>query len=100
MPARAPAICGLCVDLRSFASEILSARSLKLSETTPPTALAACSFGNQCLPIVNANRANDFDRDGRAVMDEFSDVISACVPGELDGDLRVISVIEIPPPKF
>ena len=30
---------------------------------------------------------NDFDRDGRAVMDEFSDEISACI--------RVISVTEI-----
>ena len=35
------------------------------------------------------------DRDGRAVMDEFSDEISACIRGGFDGDVRVISVIEI-----
>jgi hypothetical protein len=38
---------------------------------------------------------NDFDRDGRAVMDEFSDEISACIRGGFDGDLHVISVTEI-----
>jgi hypothetical protein len=38
---------------------------------------------------------NDFDRDGRAVMDEFSDEISACIRGGFDGDLRVMSVTEI-----
>jgi hypothetical protein len=38
---------------------------------------------------------NDFDRDGRAVMDEFSDEISACTRGGFDGNLRVISMTEI-----
>jgi hypothetical protein len=38
---------------------------------------------------------NDFDRDGLAVMDEFSDEIAACIPGGFDGDIRVISVTEI-----
>jgi hypothetical protein len=38
---------------------------------------------------------NDFDRDGRAVMDEFSDEISACIRGGFDGDIRVVSVTEI-----
>ena len=38
---------------------------------------------------------NDFDPDGRAVMDEFSDEISVCIRGGFDGDLRVISVTEI-----
>jgi hypothetical protein len=34
---------------------------------------------------------NDFDRDGRATMDEFSDEISACISGGFDGDIKVIS---------
>jgi hypothetical protein len=38
---------------------------------------------------------NDFDRDGRATMDEFSDEISACIRGGFDGDLRIICVTEI-----
>jgi hypothetical protein len=38
---------------------------------------------------------NDFDKDGRAVMDEFSDEISACIRGGFDGDIHVISVTEI-----
>jgi hypothetical protein len=37
---------------------------------------------------------NDFDRDGRATLDEFSDEISACVKGGFDGDIRVVSVTE------
>ncbi len=53
---------------------------------------ATCSWdGNQLTLSVE----NDFDRDGRAVMDEFSDEISACIRGGFDGDLRVISVTEI-----
>jgi hypothetical protein len=53
---------------------------------------AICSWdGNHLILSVD----NDFDRDGRAVMDEFSDEISACIRGGFDGDLRVISVTEI-----
>jgi hypothetical protein len=38
---------------------------------------------------------NDCDSDGRALMDEFSDVISACVAGGFDGNIRVASVEEL-----
>ncbi len=34
---------------------------------------------------------NDFDPDGRALFDEFSDELSACIRGGFDGDLRLIS---------
>jgi hypothetical protein len=53
---------------------------------------ADCSWdGNHLMLSVE----NDFDRDGRAAMDEFSDEISACIRGGFDGDLRIISVTEI-----
>ena len=39
---------------------------------------------------------NDFDPDGLALCDEFSDAISACISGGFDGQIRVVSVVEIP----
>jgi hypothetical protein len=38
---------------------------------------------------------NDFDARGLALMDEFSDAISACVREHFDGDIRVVSNEEI-----
>ena len=38
---------------------------------------------------------NDYDSDGRALMDEFSDAISACIAEGFDGDIRVASVKEL-----
>lgn len=35
---------------------------------------------------------NDFDSCGLALLDEFSDAISACVPEPFDGDIRVASI--------
>jgi hypothetical protein len=54
---------------------------------------ATCRWDGNYLTL---SVENDFDRDGRAVMDEFSDEISACIPGGFDGDIRVISVTEVP----
>jgi hypothetical protein len=53
---------------------------------------ATCSWDGSSLTL---SVENDFDRDGRAVMDEFSDEMAACIRGGFDGDLRVISVTEI-----
>jgi hypothetical protein len=53
---------------------------------------ATCSWDGNCLTL---SVENDFDQDGRAAMDEFSDEVSACIRGGFDGDLRVISVTEI-----
>lgn len=53
---------------------------------------ATCSSDGNHLTLTVEN---DFDRDGRTVLDEFSDEISACIPGGFDGDLRVIAVTEI-----
>ena len=38
---------------------------------------------------------NDFDKDGRALLDEFSDAISACIPGAFDGNIEVRSVEKV-----
>ena len=35
---------------------------------------------------------NDFDADGRALTDEFSDAISACIDTPLDGNITVLSI--------
>lgn len=54
---------------------------------------AVCSWDGKCLTLAVEN---EFDREGRATLDEFSDEISACVKGGFDGDMRVISATEIP----
>ncbi len=38
---------------------------------------------------------NDYDRTGLALMDEFSDVIMACISNGFDGDIEIRSVIVI-----
>jgi hypothetical protein len=35
---------------------------------------------------------NDYDSDGLALMDEFSDSISACISSHFDGDIEIVSV--------
>lgn len=35
---------------------------------------------------------NDFDSNGRALMDEFSDAISACIKEGFDGDIEIVSI--------
>ena len=53
---------------------------------------AVCTWDGHSLTLVVEN---DFDSRGLATMDEFSDTLSACIPGGFDGDLRLVSVIEI-----
>ena len=53
---------------------------------------AECFWDGKCL-ILNAE--NDFDPDGRATIDEFSDEISANIAGGFDGNIRVVSAVEI-----
>jgi hypothetical protein len=45
-------------------------------------------------PVLRLEADNDYDENGLALMDEFSDAISACVQDAGDGDLRVVSVAE------
>jgi hypothetical protein len=35
---------------------------------------------------------NDFDPQGTALIDEFSDALAACIPDGFDGTIRVLSV--------
>ena len=37
---------------------------------------------------------NDFDADGRALLEEFSDEISACIKEPFDGDIEVLSITQ------
>jgi hypothetical protein len=53
---------------------------------------AKCSWDGKFL-ILHAE--NDFDPDGRALIDEFSDEIGANVAQGFDGDIRVVSAVEI-----
>jgi hypothetical protein len=39
---------------------------------------------------------NDFDSTGLALVDEFSDAISACIKEPFDGDITVLSVTPLP----
>ncbi len=52
----------------------------------------SCHWDGKYL-IIQAE--NDFDPDGRALMDELSDAISASISDGFDGDIRVISSTKI-----
>jgi hypothetical protein len=55
---------------------------------------AECRWdGNRLILSVE----NDFDPQGLALMDEFSDEISACIREGFDGDLRLVSSTEVAP---
>jgi len=38
---------------------------------------------------------NDFDSNGLALIDEFSDAISACIEGGFDGNIEILSIEEV-----
>jgi hypothetical protein len=38
---------------------------------------------------------NDFDSNGLALMDEFSDAIAACIADRFDGGIDVVSIIPV-----
>jgi len=58
----------------------------------PWHANALCNWDGARL-ILTAE--NDFDPQGLALMDEFSDEISACISEAFDGDLRLVSAIRL-----
>jgi hypothetical protein len=39
---------------------------------------------------------NDWDGDGKSLLDEFSDVISACIKGTFESDIQIESIATIP----
>ena len=53
---------------------------------------AVCCWDGRRL-ILTAE--NDFDPQGLALMDEFSDEISACITEAFDGDLRLVSATKL-----
>jgi len=38
----------------------------------------------------------NWDEDGKALLDEFSDVISACIKGTFESDIEIESIATIP----
>jgi hypothetical protein len=52
---------------------------------------AVCTWNGSALLLVVEN---DFDDNGLATQDEFSDEISGAVASAFDGDLKVLSVVE------
>lgn len=52
-----------------------------------------CTWDGSVLTLV---AENDDDREGKALSDEFSDEICACLP-PFDGDMRIVSVDELRP---
>ena len=53
---------------------------------------AVCSWTGSSLVL---EVENDFDDNGLATRDEFSDAISACMAEGFDGDLKVESITEV-----
>jgi hypothetical protein len=51
-----------------------------------------CSYSDGKLTLV---AENDFDPNGLALMDEFSDCLSAFISTPFDGDLRVQSIARL-----
>jgi hypothetical protein len=42
---------------------------------------------------------NDWDGDAKALIDEFSDAISACVQGGFEGDIKIVAIHNAPGQK-
>jgi hypothetical protein len=53
---------------------------------------AECKWDGASLVLT---AENEFDADGLALMDEFSDAISACIADGFDGDIRVLSIVKL-----
>ena len=52
---------------------------------------ATCSWSGSVLRL---EVENDYDENGLATQDEFSDAISACVMEAFDGDIVIESIVE------
>lgn len=60
---------------------------------TPRYINATCTFSDGVLTLACDN--DGWDRDGKNLMDEFSDCISAFVPTINDGDLWLVSATPV-----
>lgn len=75
-------------NIRSAIEEYLASRmGLRLRQILPKSSPTA-----RGIKMSEAN--NDYDKDGLALLDEFSDAIAICVKDAQYGNLRVMSVIE------
>jgi len=82
--------CALCFTSCSNASwQSLPAHNRPPWILRPQHQNVRCTWDGRALRL---GADNDYDDNGLALRDEFSDAISACVKGPGDGDLRVISV--------
>ena len=59
----------------------------------PPHENVECKLDGASLILV---AENDSDSDGLALSDEFSEASAACISGGFDGQIRVVSIVEIP----
>ena len=53
---------------------------------------AECKWNGASLLLT---AENDFDAEGLALMDEFSDAIAACIADGFNGSIRVLSIAKI-----
>lgn len=58
----------------------------------PSHANVKCEWNGTALFLT---AENDYDSEGRTLMDEFSDAIAACIVDGFDGSIRVVSVKEL-----
>ena len=54
---------------------------------------AECQWDGECLTL---RAKNDFDANGEALVDEFSDAIAACIAPGFDGSIAKVSVVNLP----
>jgi hypothetical protein len=54
---------------------------------------AECHWDGELLTLC---AENDFDENGEALADEFSDAISACIAPGFDGSIAKVSIVSLP----
>jgi hypothetical protein len=92
MSAKMYRIVLVCEDVPKDAGQA-AARDITEEFTHRPWHInATCAWDGSQL-VLQAD--NDFDSDGLALCDEFSDAISAYISENFDGDLKILSVTEI-----
>ena len=82
----------VCKDVPAHAGAV-AARDIREEFTRRPWHKdVSCAWDGSNLIL---QMDNDFDSNGLALLDEFSDAISACIEDGFDGDVKVLSVCEI-----
>ena len=76
----------------SAGQEAASDIQKEFAEHRPHHKNVVCAFTNGELVLT---AENDFDPDGLALMDEFSDCISAYIAEPFDGEIRLVEAVPI-----